>query len=55
MQKIDFRSMHPLQWLCLAAVVLGIILSFSPFYLLSDLLWVFGGMGFFLVTFLVKK
>jgi hypothetical protein len=43
------------QWLSIALVLLGILLSFSPFHLLSDVLWMFGGMAFFLVSFLVKK
>lgn len=50
-----FAALTKWQWGCLIAVVLGILLSFTPFYLISDLLWVFGGMGFFLASFLVKK
>jgi len=54
--KNDFLSALTIwQWVSVASVVLGILLSFSPLYLLSDLLWVFGGMAFFLVSFLVKK
>jgi uncharacterized membrane protein YgaE (UPF0421/DUF939 family) len=54
-KKDLLSALHLYQWIALGAVVLGIILSFSPLYLLSDLLWVFGGMAFFLVSFLVKK
>ena len=50
-----FSALTIWQWISIGVVILGIILSFTPLYLLSDLLWVFGGMGFFLVSFLLKK
>jgi len=50
-----FSALSKWQWLSIALVVLGVLLSFSSFYLLSDGLWMFGGMAFFLVSFLVKK